>query len=140
MDTCKDCGQEVGLFAELVKEKKIPFYCETCGALKIGLQATGDKVFMWPDPAPEYLGVIALPDKWQERHITVYGTVLSIGPGCVVKNKRFKPTVVPVGTYVLYDNTVPWDHEMLGNDGKMHKVKIMGELDIKGIITDDKNT
>jgi co-chaperonin GroES (HSP10) len=132
---CKDCGNEEGYLAEAVKARKIPFYCTTCGALNFRLQALGDKVFVWPDPVEVRAGsVIVLPEFFKDRHHSAYGTVLSIGNGCVNKKRRFIPTTVPVGTYVVYDTGVPWYQDELGVDGKMHRVKIMGELDIKGIV------
>ena len=135
MDVCKTCGHEKGYLKDIVKRKNIPFYCKDCGGLDFKLQATGDKVFLWPDALPEKVkadGVIIIPDFAKDKFITVYGTILSVGPGCYdKKKKRFVKSDIPVGSYVIYDNTVPWYHEMVGTDGKMHHLKIMGVLDIK---------
>lgn len=132
---CKDCGQEEGYLSEVVKKKEIPFYCKICGALNFRLRATGDKAFVWPDPVEEKVGAIVIPDAFKDRHQSAYGTVISIGPGCVNKKKScFIPTTVPVGAPVIYDIGVPWFQDEMGTDGKLYSIKIMGELDIKGIV------
>lgn len=132
MEICKDCGQEKGRFAELVRKKSIPFYCKTCGALKFRYQAIGDKVFLWPDLIEDKIGSIVIPDKWKSNNLTSFGTVLSVGKGCVDRgNRKFVPTEIKDGDYIVYDTGVPWAHDVLGADDRMYTVRIMGALDVK---------
>jgi len=141
MEICKECGQEVGYMSAIVKLKQIPFYCKTCGALHFKFKATGDKVFVWPDPVPDKIGkegLIVIPEKWKERNKSAYGTVLTVGPGCISKdNKRFIKTELKVGDYVMYDINVPWSVDVFGVDDKRYVVPLMGELDIKVRVVED---
>jgi co-chaperonin GroES (HSP10) len=124
---------------DLIRKYNIPFYCTLCGNLDFKYQATGDKVFVWPEVTPDKVGSIYIPVV--AKKTTGYGLVLSVGPGTVSKSKKsYVPTTLKAGERVAYDNSVPWGVELAGSDGKIYFVRIMGELDVFGYAPEEENT
>lgn len=120
-------------FKKIVLDKENPFLVN--GVLKVGLKATGQKVFVWPDPKPTKIGSFWLPENIKDREKLRLGIVLTVGPGYFDnKKKRFIPTEVKPGQRVLFDNTTPWPIILKDPKGNEQTVRVMTELDIKGII------
>lgn len=116
---------------------KNPFLVE--GKIECSFQVISHKVIVWPDPKPEKTasGLLFLPPELSKvaRENLRIGTVISVGDGYYDKKKRrYIKTEVKPGHRVLFDNTTPWNISIPDISGKYHKVRIMTELDIKGII------
>jgi len=126
------------LLFSMVSKYKIPFFCTECSSLKFPYQAIRDIVFVWPEVIPEKVGGIFIPRTVQSLG-TEYGVVISVGKGTYNKKGTFVPSQLKVGDCVVYDKSVPWKMDVLGNDGKTHEVKYMGQLDVKGVVTEDGN-
>jgi co-chaperonin GroES (HSP10) len=154
-DICLECGGDVLLVKDVDWEKNkivhtaplneklskvlikynIPFRCKSCGSLKFPYQATLDRVFVFPDPIPEKVGLIYLPDILKESHQNEYAVVLSVGKGYVHKIGRyFIPTTIQVGDRVVYDKSIMWQLPIQDSDGKVYNIKYMGENDIQGTV------
>jgi len=114
---------------------KVPFRCKSCRSLKFPLQATLDRVFVFPDPPPAKIGSILIPEYAMKEHQNEYAVVISVGKGYVDKGGRFVPTTVVPGCRVLYDRNIMWHLPPIeGDDGKMYEIKYMGEHDILAIV------
>jgi len=146
---CPECSTECTGRKNLVprdkkliaKTYKIPFYCETCGAIKWKYRALLDLVFIWPVPPKDTYGeesLIEIPTQYKEFYPSDYGIVLSIGPG-YYDDRQFHPTPdnITRGMKVLYDKQVPYEIPISGNDGKEYTVKTIGYQDIKLVCPDE---
>lgn len=119
-----------------------PFHCEDCGTLNFTPVPGGAKLFIWPDPQPEYFGkIFLLPDV---REDTGLGTILAVGKGYYVpakngawKFKRSQSELKP-GVRVLYDVTTPWRMHFKNHKGQELEVRFMGEQDVMGLVTEEK--
>jgi len=146
---CKSCNAEVKKvdgkavpvdenLIKIVLLHRLPFYCEECGAFKFPYRAVRDVVFLFSDQIPEETpGGILIPSVVRDSMHSEYGVVLSVGKGYWDKKMKFHPTEVKVGDKVMYDKTVPWTQDVEGADGKVYKVKVMGERDVKGLVVPD---
>jgi len=154
---CEKCGTEVKVVGKttmsyepvdknLIARKKdvdIPFYCDLCGAIHFKYEAVRDVAFIYPLPKVEKIGSIFLPDaeyvggNTQERMREPYAYVLSIGTECFHPQKHTVMNidgVIRTGDKVYYEKSVPWNIELKGTDGKLHKVVYCGFLDILGVV------
>lgn len=120
---------------------RIPFACQLCGAIDFMLKAVRDVVFLYPIPKTESVasGLIILPDmdfvggNTQERFTSPIGYILTAGEGCVnAKTGRYDDTkgVLAPGDKVIYHKQVPWEIDLPGQDGRMHRVVYCGFRDI----------
>jgi co-chaperonin GroES (HSP10) len=125
--------------AKVLSRYKVPFQCKICGSLKFPYQATLDRVFIFPDPPPEQVGAIYIPEVLRDIHQKEYGIALSVGPGHVNERRRFIPTSVKIGDRVVYDRYTPRRISVEGSDGKLYDITIAGEQDIHGTIEDKDN-
>lgn len=121
----------------------VPFRCEACGAIKFPWRPLRDIVFMYPDEIPEKTdGGIIVPDTVREAYresgelYNSIGTVLAAGKGYTDDSGKFHKTTVKPGDRVNYTSDVPWHMDFEGIDGEKHKVRMMGERDIRAIVND----
>jgi co-chaperonin GroES (HSP10) len=139
MQNCPKCGADTQ--DSTISEKKLnglPFRCETCGSIDFPYQATLDRVFVFPDPLPEKVGVLYLPDVMREHYRNEYGTVVSVGKGHVDRvTRKFIPTTTKVGERVAYDKKIMWQMVVQDRTGKEHIVKYMGERDIQLFVEEE---
>jgi co-chaperonin GroES (HSP10) len=125
---CIDCGNEKGL------KHETPFKCPTCGGIKFPLQPLRSVVYVYPDIVPEKIGAIIVPNVVREEMWDGMGIVLAIGKGHYDKDGHFHPTQLKVGQRVRCEKTVPWFYDAEASDGNMHRVKVMSECDIYGLV------
>lgn len=126
---CNRCGSMENT-AHIVEKYNIPFKCPECGSIDFPYRPTGDKVFVWPDPEPEYYkGTIYIPEFIRERD--GYGVILAIGKGYYDRRGKWHPTSLKVGERIIYDKNVPWSMEVEAPDGNKYTVVYMGEQDVK---------
>lgn len=133
---CDDADKE--RIQALIEEKKIPFVCPVCGMIKLPVRATLDRVFVWADPVADTLGklgLIYLPEVAKENYKTVYGTVLSCGPGYYnpKRHNQFVPTSLKVGDRIAYDKDVLYRLTLRDVNGKLHDAVLMGHEDVYGV-------
>ena len=159
---CEACGAEVRVKSsdegtssyELVnkkmsaqrKELRIPFACGLCGAIDFKFQAVRDVVFLYPTPKVERVGMIWLLDQdvrggsAQEALTPPTGYILSAGNGDVNRKTNefmdFGNQIVP-GDMVYFNRNVPWELELPGPDGAMHKVVYCGFMDLFAKVCDE---
>ena len=114
-----------------------PFHCIVCGGVLFPVRPLRDLTYLWPDPVPEKIGSIYIPEKARESLENEFGLVLAIGPGYYDKKDRYHPTELKPGQRVFYDNTVPWSMYATAPDGGRYVVKFMGEQDIKGMVVEE---
>jgi len=140
-DTCHDtCHYET--VDELLDSNKakhpIPFWCPTCGAIKFPLRPLGDKVFIISDPIRTHLGsgILVIPDEYKEKKRRT-GTIVSVGKGYVDDRGKFVAMSLKIGQRVIYHFGVPWSTDAKGQDGKEHRVELMGEKDVQLIIDNE---
>jgi hypothetical protein len=114
-----------------------------CGAIDFKYEAVRDVAFIYPMPKTEKIGMIYLPDvdyrggNPQEKYKDQGAYVLSIGKECFHPKKRVRVSIegqVQIGDKVVYETRVPWEIQMRGTDGNMHKVVYCGFWDIYGAI------
>jgi len=139
---CLVCGasrSKAGIGAKF----NVPFRCKECGAIKFPWRPLRDIVFMYPDEIPEKTdGGIIVPDIVRELYresgelYNSVGTVLAVGKGYTDDRGKFRPTTVKSGDRVNYTSSVPWHMDFEGIDGKKHKVRMMGERDIRAVVND----
>lgn len=137
---CPKCNSDIDnkeKIQSIIKEQNIPFVCPECGMIKFPVRATLDRIFVWPDPVKDMIGdanLIYLPEVAKENYKTVYGTVLSCGPGYYEekKNNQFIPVNLKVGDRIAYDKDVLYRLTLRDANGKMQKVALMGYQDIYG--------
>jgi co-chaperonin GroES (HSP10) len=126
-------------FKKVNMEEKNPFLVD--GEIVCGLKMIGSKVIIWTDAKPLKLGSFWLPLNLRDREKLSVGTVISIGPGYFDKNKnRYVYSEVKPGQRVVFDNTTPWPLDVKDPSGKIQSVRLMTELDIKGIINCEECT
>jgi co-chaperonin GroES (HSP10) len=123
--------------AKVIDEFKIPFVCQVCGGLWIGIQAVRDVVFVWPDPPKDKTeGGIVIPEKFVKDK--GYGTVLSVGPGhWSPKKQKYYPTGLKRGDRVVYNKNVPWRLPVKASDGRVRMIPYMGEQDVLCLVLED---
>ena len=120
-------------FKKVNLDTKNPFLVD--GKIVCGLRMLGSKIIIWKDSRPLKIGSFWLPPNLRDRENLSVGTVISVGPGYYDKNKkRFIPTEVKPGQRVLFDNTTPWPLDVIDPSGETQSVRLMTELDVKGII------
>jgi len=136
---CTKCGKEVNeKLNKVMATYKVPFCCEVCGSLNFPYQAILDKVFVFPDPVPEEVKGILIPEVCRDNFQNEYGMVVSVGNGYVDKEtKKFIPTTLKVGDRVAYDKNIMWQLPVRIDAGKTHIIKFMTELDIQFILEED---
>lgn len=123
------------------KEKGIPFYCDTCGALDFHLNAIRDIIFIWRDKTPKYIGkdkIIEIPTQFREYYRNEWGYILSAGSGYY--NKK---GYIPINSYlfpgqrVIYNKEAPWEWKVKDSKGILHTVMVLGERDILAVYEED---
>lgn len=111
------------------------------GELKFPIKAIRDFVYIWPTPVPTThgIGLLDIPQIYQEQYQDATGVLMSAGEGYISKKtKKFirtDPMLVP-GIKVVFDNRVPWFFNVIGQDGQPHKVFYCTTGDVKGIVDD----
>jgi co-chaperonin GroES (HSP10) len=118
-------------------EKKIKFSCPFIvdGKVKFPIKPLNAGLFMWPDPLPQKVGSLFIPEDYQENYRNSIGIVLAIGPGFFSRKRdRFIPTEVKPGDRVVFDTSVPWRIPVEGPDGKDYVCWGLAEVDVKGMI------
>lgn len=101
------------------------------GEIKFHIRALRGVVIILPDPkwTEDKLGTLVLPECVKARKNV--GTVLACGPG--IKNTRTKKFEhgVPVGTRVMFEDSVPWEYEATDPaTGKVHKLVMCSVVDV----------
>jgi co-chaperonin GroES (HSP10) len=129
MHICKDDG----LSNELINRFKIPFICAECGGIDFPFMPTTDRIFVWPEPEPEKIGLIELPATYRQFHRSERGLVLAAGPGYYNKRGIFIETELKVGDIVIYDVSTMYTRTATNKNGKEYDIKLMGEQDILAI-------
>lgn len=99
-----------------------------------------DRVIVLPDPTPEKIGLIFIPNSAKEAFRNEIGTVMAIGPGYYDRKGKWIPTTVKVGDRVVYDKSVMNTVDIGKNLGDTIQYKMIGELDIKGIMHSKDDT
>ena len=146
---CQACGTEVKIMGKgsthwyepvdkhlIAKIYDIPFYCETCGAIKFPRRAIRGVVYIWPlyKELAHKDSCIIIPESLKKAEYTDIGIILSHGPGFYgIKAKAEIWTDViglSVGMKVVYDKDVPWGETVKANDGKGYYVRICDVTDI----------
>jgi len=118
-----------------------PFHDEQ-GNVHFPYRALRSVVFIFPTAPPETLGeksLIALPEEFREYYQDKTGIILSIGPGYYDKKNRWNPADprLKSGTKVFFDNSVPHEIHVLGQDMKPYRVVLCMEVDIFGIVEEE---
>lgn len=136
---CKGDQENKEQIKQIIKEQKIPFSCPECGMIKLPVKATLDRVLVWADPVEDKigkLGLIHLPEIVKDNYKTVFGTVVSVGPGYydAKRNNRFVDTKVKVGDRIAYDKDVLYKLSLRDSVGKKYYVALMGHEDIHGCV------
>jgi hypothetical protein len=124
-----------------------PFHTKK-GELEFPVQAMRHIAFIWPTPPPKTfgeLGILDIPEQFREDHQDGTGLLLSIGPGVWLRDQKTKkmkwfppPEELVPGCRVYYDKSVPWNVQVQGLDGEMHKVVYCGFLDIHGLVVNQQ--
>lgn len=155
---CPSCNIEVSAIGKTTQHYKliddklnshkynIPFYCTMCGAIKFPYRAIRAIVFVWPlyEHATEYFNdnesLILIPEVLKQDELSEYGIILSYGPGVynMKKSKWMFVTGLKVGMKVAYDNSVPWEIDIIGTDDKWHNVKICDFTDIAAEVIENE--
>jgi hypothetical protein len=111
----------------------IPFYCDTCGAIRSPFKAIRDIAFIFPfsEQTTYGEGIVQIPDSYQKFYKKGKGVLLSIGPGYYTsKGFRSVNQDLNVGCVVKFDSSVPWVLPVIGTDGKEYPIVVCGEKDI----------
>lgn len=101
-------------------------------------QPTLDRVFLYPLPPPEKYGngIFEIPTFAREFYKPSKAILLASGKGFFDKKGIWRPVTdqLQVGSLVCFDNTVPWEYLVKGQDGKYHTVVLCGANDIWGVL------
>ena len=105
--------------------------------IKLPIRATLDRLFVWADPVEDKMGkekLLHMPEIVKENYKTVYGTVLSVGPGYydMMRRNRYISTIVKKGDRIAYDKDVLYRLTVRDNEGKKQKIALMGHEDVYG--------
>lgn len=123
---------------QVVTQYKIPFVCSTCSGLKFPLKALKDIVFIWPEVILEKQGLIIIPERDRHNFKNSIGIVLSSGKGCKnIRTGQFVISDLVPSDVVMYDQTIPWQYDVLDTDDKMYTVDIANIHDIMARLTKD---
>ena len=107
------------------------------GELEFPWQPTLDRAFLYPFPLPKKYGngLIEIPEAHQEFYKGSKAILLAVGPGFFDKKGKWIPVTdqLKPGQIVCFDNTIPWEYKLKGNDGNMYTVFLCGVNDIYGV-------
>ena len=129
MHVCND----IALSKEVINRFRIPFICDKCGGIDFPFMPTTDRIFVWPEPEPEKIGLIELPATYRQFHRSERGIVLAAGPGYYNKHGIFIKNDLKIGDVVIYDVGAMYTRTASSKNGKEYDVKLMGEQDILAI-------
>jgi hypothetical protein len=110
------------------------------GKLIFNCRPMRDLVFIWPEPQPESIGNILIPEKYREDYANSVGYVLATGKGYFDPVKlEFIPNRSKVGSYIIWDLGCPWEMELEAWDGLKYVIKVCGEKDVQCILHKEEN-
>lgn len=139
----KKIGKRLGCYEYLLVDKRlvaathsVPFYCNTCGAIKFIYTAVRGVIFVLPiykytQKSDKLSNILIIPQEVKQAELSSFGIILSAGPGFYnKKNKWINVNGLYPGMKVIYDASTPWNVDVLGNDGKKHLVKLCDVTDV----------
>jgi len=110
------------------------------GKLIFNFRPLRDLVFIWPEPQPESIGNILIPEKYREDYANSVGYVLASGKGYFDPVKlEFIPNRSRQGDLICFDSGCPWEMELPDAEGIKRTIRVIGERDIQCILHKEEN-